>query len=150
MSDFLSTLASQAGIDTGMAQKGVGALLATLQQHVPAEAFSKVSAAIPNASGILSGFQSGSTATKDSGLGGIAGIAGKMLGGDAAVASTLVSQFSKAGFSADAMKAFLPVVLGLLKDKLPPEVMKLVGSVAPGAGDASAGPDILGSLKKLF
>ena len=68
MAEFISDLAAKAGIDAGMAQKGVGALLSTLQKYIPSEAYTKVAAVIPNAGGIVSAFQSAPAAPQAGGL----------------------------------------------------------------------------------
>jgi len=152
MSDFISTLASKAGINADMAEKGVGALLATLQKNVPAESFSKVSAAIPNATNLLSAFQS-SSSVDSGGVSTLTNLAGGLLGGKAEAASSVISQFSKAGFSLDSAKAFIPVVLNLLKDKLSPEIMKQIEGGVPGLSSVLGGGDtggILGNIKKMF
>ncbi len=154
MSDFISTLASKAGLDTGTAEKGLGALLSTLQQHIPGDAFSQVSSAIPNAGGILSTFQKAAAPAQDSPLGGLMGMAGTLFGSSSPAASTLMTQFSKAGFSMDTVKTFLPVALQLLKDKLSPETMKLVEGAVPGIssllGNTDIASGVLGKLKNMF
>ncbi len=153
MADFIGDIAAKAGIDTSMAQKGVGALLSTLQQHVPADLYSKVSGAIPNAGNLLSTFQSAPASAKGTGLGDLTGLAGSLLGGKSEVASTLVSQFSKAGFSLDTAKTFLPLVLTFLQSKLSPDTMKQVETAIPGLSNLPGGADaggLLGNVKKFF
>lgn len=153
MADFISDLAAKAGIDTSLAQKGLGAVLTTLQKHVPSDVYSKVSGAIPNAGNLLSAFQSAPAAPKGTGLGDLANLAGGVLGGKSEAASTLLSQFSKAGFSIDTAKTFLPVVFTFLKDKLPPETMKQVENAIPGLSNLLGGLDdagLFGKIKKLF
>jgi uncharacterized protein (DUF2267 family) len=154
MADFISDLASKAGVDPAMAQKGVGALLTTLQKYIPADTYSKVASAIPNASSILSSFQSAPAAQSSGGMSGLAGMAGGLLGGKSEAASTLISQFSKAGFSMDSVKSFLPAALGLLKDKISPDTMKAVEGALPGLstfmGEATVGGGLLDKIKKMF
>ena len=153
MADFISDLAAKAGIDASTAQKGVGALLSTLQQHVPSDLYTKVSGAIPNAANLLSTFQSAPAAPKGTGLGDLASLAGSLLGGKSEAASTLISQFSKAGFSMDTAKTFLPLVFTFLKDKLSPDTMKQVENAIPGLSNLLGGVDaggLLGKVKKFF
>lgn len=155
MADFISDLAAKAGIDAGMAQKGVGALLSTLQKYIPSEAYTKVAAVIPNAGGIVSAFQSAPAAPQAGGLD-LASIAGGFLGGKSEAATTLVSQFSKAGFSIDSAKAFLPVILGFLKSKVSPDTMKQIEGALPGLSNLLSGLEggeaggLLGKVKKMF
>ena len=153
MADLLSDLAAKAGIDAGMAQKGVGAVLATLQKQIPADVYSKVAAVIPNAGNILSTFQSAPAPAQGGGLSGLAGLAGGLLGGKSEAASMMISQFSKAGFSMDTAKAFLPVLLGFLQTKLSPETMKQIEGAIPGLTNLLGGADaggMFGKIKKLF
>lgn len=154
MADLISEIAAKAGIDAGMAQKGVGALLSTLQKHVPPDAYAKVASAVPNAGSILSSFQSAPSATQGlgGGLAGLAGMAGGLLGGKSEAATMLVSQFSKAGFSLDAVKSFLPVAFGLIKDKLPPDTLKQIEGAIPGLSSLAGGEGggIMDKIKKLF
>jgi hypothetical protein len=100
MADFNSSLASQAGIDSGLAEKGVGALLPTLQKHTAGNIYSDVAAVIPNAGNLLSIFNKvagGSQAMEPAG--GLAGMLGGMLGGGKSDAlSMLIGQFSKSRF----------------------------------------------------
>ena len=153
MADFISDLAAKAGIDTSLAQKGLGAILTTLQKHVPSDVYSKVSGAIPNAGNLLSAFQSAPAAPKSAGLGDLANLVGGLLGGKSEAASTLLSQFAKAGFSIDTAKTFLPVLFSVLKERLPPETMKQVENTIPGLSNLLGGTDttgLFGKVKKLF
>jgi uncharacterized protein (DUF2267 family) len=64
-----------------------------------------------------------------------------------------MSQLSKAGFSVDTAKAFLPVVLNFMKDKLSPETMKAVEAALPGVSNLIGGVDtggLFSKVKKLF
>ncbi|MDH3252601.1 MAG: DUF2780 domain-containing protein [Ignavibacteria bacterium] len=154
MADFISTLASQAGIDTNLAEKGVGALLSTLQKHTPGNVYSEVAGAIPNAGGLLSVFDKAAGSSQATDAGGLAGMVGGILGGGKSDALTmLVGQFSKAGFSMDSAKAFLPVVFGFLKNKVSADAMKGVEQNIPGLGDllgGGEGSSFLGKISKLF
>ena len=154
MADFISSLASQAGIDSGLAAKGVGALLSTLQKHTPDNVYSDVAAVIPNAGSLLSVFNKATGGSQTAGVGGgLAGMLGGLLGGGKSDAmSMLVGQFSKAGFSMDTAKAFLPVLLQFLQTKLSADTMKGVEQSIPGLGDllGGQGNSILGKLSKLF
>ena len=155
MADFVSDLATKAGIDAGMARKGVGALLSTLQKYVPADAYSKVASVIPNAGGIVSAFQSAIPPAQGAGLD-LSSLAGSLLEGRSEALSTLVSQFSKAGFSLESAESFLPVALGFLKDKVPPDAMNQIEGALPGLSnllgrlEGSDAAGLLGNIKKMF
>jgi hypothetical protein len=152
MNEFITTLAEKAGLDNLTAEKGLGALLTAIQGNVPNDTFTKISAAIPDAGGILSSFQKIEKAPSDGAS--LLDLAGGILGKNTGALGGLVSQFSKAGFSVDTVKAFIPVVLTLLKDRLSPDLMKQIDSALPGVSTfmtpekASLNP--LEALKKLF
>lgn len=153
MSDFISNLASQAGINSGMAEHGTGALLASLKGNVSADVFSSMLGGIPNASSLMNGFETlkkKSPASSDSPL---MNVAGSLLGGQSKAAASLLSNFSTAGFSVDNLKTFLPVIMGLLKSQLSDDVMKQVESNVPGLSvlaGSDAGAGLLSKIKSLF
>ena len=153
MNDFVTNLAQKAGIDDSTAQKGLGALLSTIQNHVPADTFTKLSAAIPDTGGILSSFQK--TAKPSSDGGGLLNLAGGLLGKDASALGTLISQFSTAGFSVESAKTFIPIALNLLKDNMSPDLMKQIDTALPGvsallSGEKTSSTNPIDALKKLF
>jgi len=53
MSDLISTLATQTGIDPATIQKGLGAVLTFLKEHLGGEHFEKVQSAVPGAQGMM-------------------------------------------------------------------------------------------------
>ena len=132
MADFISDLATKAGVSPDLARKGVGAVLALFKDKLPAGSFSQVLSAIPNASNLMTDAQA---ALKEAPSGGILGAVGdavsKLFGGSAA---ELASQFTHLGFSADQLKRFLPGVLQFLKSKLPADVVKQASALLPGVG----------------
>ena len=153
MADFIADIAAKAGIDAGLAKNGVGALLASLQDKLPADTFSKISSAVPNASGLVSAFQSLPGSGQQTASSSISGLVGNLLGGQSEGITNLVTQFSKAGFTLDSTKAFVPVVIGLLKDKLPPETIKQVEGAVPGLSSLLSDTDaggLLGKIKNMF
>ena len=153
MADFISDLAAKAGIDGTTAQKGVGAVLSTLQKYVPAEVYSKVSSAIPNAGNLLSTFQSAARSAETSAVSDLSGLAGKLIGGKGEQMTALLSQFSTAGFSLETAKRFLPPLLSYLSQKVSPDTVKQIEQAVPGisqlAGPSEAG-GFLGKLSRLF
>ena len=53
MTDIISEMAAKAGISTDMARKGMGAVLEMCKSKLPTEAYSKLSAAVPDADGLV-------------------------------------------------------------------------------------------------
>jgi hypothetical protein len=152
MNDLISTIAQKSNLDNSTVQKGLGALLATIQKQVPGDTFSKISQDIPGTGGLVSTFQMASR-TEDTG--GLLNLAGGLLGKDAGALGTLISQFSTAGISAETAKAFIPIALSALKDRVSPETMKYIDAALPGvtnllAGENTSNNNTLDQLKKHF
>jgi hypothetical protein len=130
MADFISDLASKSGVSTDLAKKGVGALLAFLKGHLPAEGFARIEAAVPGADGMTAAAQADEGKPSGGGiLGAVTGLAGKLFGGGGGAA--LLTQLTQLGFSADQVQSFLPKVLEFFKDKLPGDLMKQVSGLIP-------------------
>src|SRR5262245_15836001 len=134
MSDIVSDLAAQSGLSLDQAKKGLGAVLSFVKEHVPAESFSQVSAAVPDSDKIMAaaGLQEES--------GGIIGTikekVGKLFGGGGVAA--LLSKLSSLGISAEQAKAFIPRVMEFLKGKLPDSVTKQIAGLLPQPEEATA------------
>jgi hypothetical protein len=135
VAESISELADRSGISPEQAQKGLGALLAFLKGHLPADIFSKVVAAVPNGDGLAAAAQADQeTATSGGVVGAVKALAGKLFGGGGGAAAA----FTRLGFSPEQVQAFLGNVLGFLKGKLPDDVMKQVRAHLPG-GEGAAG-----------
>ncbi|MDH3251911.1 MAG: DUF2780 domain-containing protein [Ignavibacteria bacterium] len=143
VTDFVSVLTAKTGIDPGITQNGVGALLSMLQENISPRSFVTVSSIIPNAEGLLTGFLSQANSTND-------GITSQPLpGGKTQTAMGLVSRFSRAGFSIDTLRVFLPAALSLLRERVSPEVMKQIEVGLPGMTSVLGGPDPRGLMDKF-
>jgi hypothetical protein len=149
MNDFVSTLASRAGIDPGNVQSGMGAVLSTLQKFVPTETFSRVASAIPDSGSMLTEFQHCATSTVTGLSGAMSGLAGALLGGSNEVTSTLISRLSQAGLSLEMIKRFLPAAATLLRDRVPEDVLNQVDRSIPGFTSALNDAGSRGSSGKL-
>jgi uncharacterized protein (DUF2267 family) len=132
MTDIISSLASHAGISQDMARKGMGAVLEMCKNKLPAEAYSKVSAAIPGADGMIAAAadQPPSASAPQSGgmVDSLTSSIGKIFGGPG---GELAGKLSAVGFSAEQLKGFLPPVFEFLKDKVPPDALKKISSMLP-------------------
>jgi hypothetical protein len=129
MADFISDLATKAGISPDLAKKGVGAILALCKDRLPAGSFSQVQSVIPDSSDLMAAAE----VPEESSSGGIFAAVGtaikKLVRGSTA---ELISRFTKLGFSEDQLKVFLPRVLEFLKSKLPADVVKQASALLPG------------------
>src|SRR5512140_1480464 len=126
MNDFVSTLASKAGLDPGSVQSGMGAVLSTLHKFVPTETFSRFASAIPDSGSMLTEFQSSATSAVPGTAGAISGIASALFGGSWEMASTPVSRLSQAGLSMEMIKRFLPAAANVIRDRIPADVLQQV------------------------
>ena len=132
MSDLISTLITQTGLPSGLAEKGLGAILGFLKEKLPPELFSKVEGSVPQAGGAITAYHDGE---ESAGLMAKAGgLVGGLLGSKAGDLSKLFEMLSSAGLSLDQAKVFLPKVLEALKGVLPADVLKQIMDHLPGLG----------------
>jgi uncharacterized protein (DUF2267 family) len=126
--DFINDLAERSGINADQAKQGLGAVLGFLKEKLPADTFSKVSTAVPNADRMMI---AADTAQEESGgiVSSVTGAIGKLFGGGGA--TEMVSKLSKSGLSLEQIKDFLPNVVEFLKSKLPADVMSKVTGLFP-------------------
>jgi hypothetical protein len=132
--DFINNLAEQSNISTDQAKKGLGAVLGFLQDKLPSDIFSRVTAAVPGAEGMMA---DADAPDEDSGgiVGKVTGAIGKLFGGSA---GEMVGKLSSLGLSVDQVKSFLPNVLAFLKERLPGDVMKKISGLVPAPEEAAA------------
>jgi hypothetical protein len=128
MPDVIGELASKSGISVDQAKKGLGAVLAAMRGALPAESFSRVQEAVPNAGELMEGAEESGQESSGGVLGAITSTLGKLFGGGE---STALTKLAQAGFSAEQLREFLPNVLEFLKAKLPADVMERIGSLIP-------------------
>ncbi|AGA24508.1 DUF2780 domain-containing protein [Singulisphaera acidiphila] len=131
MSDIVTALSSQTGIDGEMVKKGLGTLLTFLQKSLPPDLFSKLQAALPGASEMLSAHKPDHAGAGSGLLGMVSGLAGKLFGGSAGNGAHLLSDLSHAGLSAEQIEAFLPRAFEQLKAFLPAELLEKVKAALP-------------------
>jgi uncharacterized protein (DUF2267 family) len=134
MAELINELASQSGISTEQAQKGLGAVLGFLKSRLPADTYARVSAAVPDGA---SAAAAEPPAQEPGGLlSGLAGAIGKLFGGGGA-AQELVAKFTHLGFSAEQLQTFLPRVMEFLRGKLPDDVMKQISGLLPAPQESA-------------
>jgi uncharacterized protein (DUF2267 family) len=131
MGDIVNYVSSQTGIDPELVRKGLGAVLKLLQDRLSPEVFSKVQAVLPDAPAMVSaseppGPEAGGMIQV------VTDLAGKLFGSRGEAATDLFTRLGQHGFSGDQLQAFLPKVLELFKDRLPPEVLEKVEGLVPG------------------
>jgi hypothetical protein len=138
MSESTNQLSSETGLPSDLVHKGLGAILDFIRGHLGPETFARLQAAIPGAGDFLQKFESVG-ASKEGLMGLVAGLAGKLMGGRTEEVSKLLESFSKVGFSAEQVEAFLPKALAWIKSHLPPDLLEKVLAGLPALAKL-AGP----------
>jgi hypothetical protein len=132
MADFLSELASGAGLESDEAHHGLGAVLALLKDRLNPEAYAHLQNAIPNSERALSAFQDKAESTGGDLLAIVKGMAGKLLGRHESTA--VQDQVPGTGLSADLLGSLLPQLHDMLAGKIPPQVLDQIKQHLPGFG----------------
>jgi hypothetical protein len=132
MADIVSDLAAKCGISAEQAQKGMGAVLGLLKNNLSPENYAKVSAAVPNAEGLVTAVGDTGQKTQGGVLGAVASAVGSIFGG-----KDVMSHFTQLGFSPEQLQAFVPRVLDFLKDKVPGDLMKQISGLLPVPQEAA-------------
>jgi hypothetical protein len=137
MPDTANAVSAETGLPTDMVQKGLGAVLDFLRQHLGEETFERVQAAIPNATDFLNRFESSAEAGGGGGLlGALTGLASKLLGGGAGELTKLAEGFAKLGFKPEQIEAFLPRAIAFIKSHLPADLFQQILAKLPGLAQA--------------
>jgi hypothetical protein len=131
MADFLSELASGAGLEDSEAHSGLGAVLALLKRRLNPEAYAHVKNAIPDSEQMRSAFEDRSGSFMDT----VKGMAGKLFGQQDATEAH--DHLAKAGLSLDSLQSFLPCLHDMLAGKIPPQVLAQIKQHIPGFGLAA-------------
>src|SRR5262249_27348226 len=116
MADFVSDLASGAGLEDDQAHHGVGAVLALLKSRLNPEAYAHLKNAIPNSEHMLSAFQDKLESAGGGFMDTMKGMAGKLFGRQDSAA--LQVHFAGAGLSADQIRSLLPKLHDMLASKI--------------------------------
>lgn len=135
MADFLSDLASGAGLEDHEAHHGVGALLALVKSRLSPEAYAHLKEAIPNSEHMLSAFQDKAGSSGGGLMEAVKGMAAKVLGQQGGTA--IQEHFAGAGLSAEQLQSLLPRLHDMLADKIPPQILEQIKQHVPGFGPAA-------------
>ena len=114
-----------------------------LKSELGPETFSKLEALIPARGASSRNFESSADSSRGGLLEMVTGLASKLLGGKVQDLAKLMESFTKIGFKPEQIEAFLPKVLALIKDHLPPELAPTGALQDP---DALQGHGIRGRL----
>jgi len=106
--ELISALTSQLGVTNQQASGGTGLLMKLARERLSSGEFQQVAAAIPGLDSLLK-------AAPDAGGGGVMGMLGKAVGGNAGDLAQLASGFSKLGLNANMIQKFIPVIMGYVQ-----------------------------------
>jgi hypothetical protein len=115
---------SQLGVSDQQASGGAGLLFKLAKDKLSSEQFSQISAAVPEASTLVS-------AAPASG-GGVMGMLGKAMGGQAGDLASLAGGFSQLGMDAGMIQKFIPIVLEFVQQRGGAGVAGLLQQVLKG------------------
>lgn len=133
----LEALANSAGIDSGLAKRGLGAVLKFVEDHLGKDVADKLHAAIPGGPGMVSAYEDRAKAEGGGLMGAVTKLAGNLFKGGVGEAGQLAGMLSKAGLSIDQITKFLPKAFEMLKANLPADaVEKIEALISKALGSA--------------
>jgi hypothetical protein len=153
MADILSTVSSRSGVAPELAQKGIEALFGSLRDHLPGEAFARVTSSLPGVQQILSSQERVPVRLEDFAGPSVQGRSRRIPHEPSLPLTELLSQLTHAGFTMQSIRTFLPAAVGVLRANLPPELMRHIERSIPGLDNISrpTGPaGLIDRLKNLF
>jgi hypothetical protein len=131
MADLVDSLASQVGISSEMAHKGLAALMSFLKTELGDHTFSKLESSIPGASGMAEQAEPARESAQTGLLGAVTALAGKLLGDQAAGGAKLLENLSSLGFQPQQLESFLVRAIELIKQHVPADVLERVKASLP-------------------
>ncbi len=133
MDEILKTLAQHLNISESTARTALGAVMTFLKDHLPEGLASQLQGALPESKSLATHFEENKAPAASTGIiGMVTGMAGKLLGGNAADLSKLTAMLGQAGLSTEQVTKFLPKALELLKDHVPAEIYEKIVGLVPG------------------
>jgi hypothetical protein len=146
MTQFVESLAEKAGVRPEHAERGLSALLLSLQGRIPEETMKSIERLLPEIRELrppedqldfwgssLSGAGGGARPRNTSPL------------------TSLMAQLSRAGLTLQEAQNFLPAAYQLMKKRFPPEIIRQIDRGVPGISNVgSPPPRLLTKLRNLF
>ncbi len=152
MADFVETLALKTGVKPEQARRGLEALIVTLRQRLPDNAFSTIAAIIPAARMSAASAVDEIRDQLDFWGSGLPEMSQKAHPVIKTPLTEILHRLSRSGFSMQEANDFLPVVFQMLKKTLPPDVMRQIDRSIPGLANLTTleTPGLLRRLRDLF
>jgi hypothetical protein len=107
--DLIGLLTSQLGVTGSQAKGGAGLLLGVARDRLSAGQFSELTRALPGLDSLLGAAPQGG--------GGLMGMLGKAVGGQAGDLATLAGGFSKLGMDTGMIQKFIPVIMSWVQQQ---------------------------------
>ncbi|EMI42543.1 DUF2780 domain-containing protein [Rhodopirellula sp. SWK7] len=132
MDELIQLITGRLGIDSSIANAGVGKLMALLKDQVGGDLFNQIAGAVPGAEEAASqAAESPEPAAGGGLLGKLSGMASAALGGNAGGGLEMASALASTGIDADKLGPFISTVVEFLKDKLGDDVVEQIMSKLP-------------------
>lgn len=140
MNELLKSLAEQTGLDLSTATNGLGAVIAFLKQHLPANLFGQLTDSLPDAEGVADSFETNKVEPKGAGsiVSTAAGLLGKLVGQGGEGAAQLVKMLESAGLNLSQITSFLPKAIEALEAHLPAELLEKIKGLVLGGSAATS------------
>lgn len=152
MADFVEILALKTGVRPEQAQRGLEALIFTLRQRLPDDAFSTIAAIIPAARMSAASAVEEFRDQLDFWGSGLPEMSQKARRVNTTPLTEILQRLTRSGFSMQEANEFLPVAFQLLKKALPQDVMRQIDRSIPGLANLTTleTPGLFRRLRNLF
>ncbi|MFG0291320.1 MAG: DUF2780 domain-containing protein [Rhodopirellula sp. JB044] len=132
MDELIQLITGRLGVDSSIANAGLGKLMALLKDQVGGDLFSQIAGAVPGAEEAASQAAEDPAPAAGGGLlGKLSGMASAALGGNAGGGLEMASALASTGIDADKLGPFVSTVLEFLKEKLGDDVVEQIMSKLP-------------------
>ncbi|EMI53190.1 DUF2780 domain-containing protein [Rhodopirellula sallentina] len=132
MDELVQLITGRLGVDSSIANAGLGKLMALLKDQVGGDLFSQIAGAVPGAEEAASQAADEPAPAAGGGLlGKLSGMASAALGGNAGGGLEMASALASTGIDADKLGPFVSTVLEFLKEKLGDDVVEQIMSKLP-------------------
>ncbi len=152
MADFLDTLALKTGVKPEQARKGLEALVFTLRERLPDDAFSTIAAIIPAARATTSAAVEEFRDQLEFWGSELPEMRQKERPNARTPLTGVLQRLSRSGFTMQEATEFLPVAFQMLKKALPQDIIRQIDRSIPGLANLtpSRSPGLFQRLKDLF
>jgi uncharacterized protein (DUF2267 family) len=153
MKDIQSILSAKSGLGADLTRRGIMVTLRTLRGRLPAETFSSLTASLPELQETAARQQPGTPDQLDFWTD-LHGPARPEKGaGGTPVLTLLLQELSREGFTLEQTRSFLPALIGALRARVDPSLVRAIERGIPGIDNLGArgwSESLLDRLKRIF